>query len=90
MYQTLEVSGNGGHTSGDKTFKTAPLSGNAVLLDFDVAGQSVALRRNGEDYFTGTMPTAPGSTDGIRDCSSNHAMNCFTCYCYGSSVPEYA
>lgn len=59
---TLQVSGNGGHTSGDKTFKTAPLSGNAVLLDFDVAGQSVALRRNGEDYFTGTMPTAPGST----------------------------
>ncbi len=59
---TLQVSGNGGHTSGDKIFKTPPFSGDAVLLDFDVAEQTVALRRDGMDYFTGTMPAAPGTT----------------------------
>ncbi|MEQ1748100.1 MAG: hypothetical protein ABL974_01660 [Prosthecobacter sp.] len=59
---TLQVSGNGGHTSGDKIFKTPPYSGNAVLLNFEVAEQTIALRRDGMDYFIGTMPAAPGTT----------------------------
>ncbi len=59
---TFQVSGNGGHTSGDKIYKTAPLTGGAVLLDFAVAEQTIVIRRNGDDYFTGTMPAAPGTT----------------------------
>lgn len=52
---------SGGHTSGDKVYKS-PASGSAVLLDFEVAEQTVALRHDGLDYFTGTMPAAPGTT----------------------------
>lgn len=46
---------------GDRVFKTTP-SGDAVLLDFEVAGQPVVIRRDGQDYFSGIMPTVPEST----------------------------
>ena len=32
-----------------------PMSGK---LDFAVAEQTIVIRRNGDDYFTGTMPAA--------------------------------
>lgn len=53
------VKGGGG--GGDLVFKTTP-SGDAVLLDFEVAGQSVVIRRDGQEYFSGVMPMVPDST----------------------------
>jgi hypothetical protein len=46
---------------GDRVFKTTP-SGDAVLLDFEVAGQPILIQRDGQDYFSGIMPAVPDST----------------------------
>lgn len=53
------VKGGGG--GGDIVFKTTP-TGDAIQLDFEVAGETVVIRLNGQDYFSGVMSSAPDST----------------------------